>query len=80
MIGLLEVVWNFDGLKGVSFEIFVGICICGVMLDEICKGDWILCLVYKNGCVIIEVILLVESEIGRDVWDVDIVVKLNVSM
>lgn len=78
MIGLFEVVKNFDGSKGVSFEMFVGICICGVMLDEICKGDWIFCLVYKNGWVIFDVIFQVECEIGWDVWDVDIVVKFNV--
>lgn len=80
MIGLLEVVKNFDGSKGVSFEIFVGICICGVMFDEIRKGDWMLCLVYKNGWVIFEVIVQVEREMGCDVWDVDIVEKFNVSL
>lgn len=50
MIGLFEVVQCYIFVKGVIFEIYVGICIWGVMVDEICKGDWVFCFVYCNVC------------------------------
>lgn len=75
MIGLFEVVKKYDVGKGVSFEIYVGICICGVMFDEVCKGDWVLCLVYCNMCMVIDVICMIEVRIGCDVKDYEVVVE-----
>ena len=80
MIGLLEASRNFDGSKGASFETFAGIRIRGSMLDEIRKGDWTPRSVHKNGRAITEAINQVERETGRDARDLDVAVKLQVSI
>lgn len=56
MIGLLEVVCNYVIDCLVSFEMYVGICICGVMFDEFWCIDWMLCLVYCKVCEVVEVV------------------------
>lgn len=78
MIGFIEVLKNFDVSKGVSFEIFVGIRICGVMFDEICWGDWVLCFVYWNVCLVVEIIVELESILNCEFKDIEVVEKFDI--
>lgn len=80
MIGLLEAANNFDNTKGASFETFAGIRIRGAMLDEIRRGDWTPRSVHKNSRMISEAIKTLEAELGRDVSDVEVAEKLEISL
>ena len=80
MIGLLEAANNFDNGKGASFETFAGIRIRGAMLDEIRKGDWTPRSVHKNSRMVSEAIKLLEAELGRDVTDIEVAEKLDISL
>ena len=80
MIGLLEAANNFDNTKGASFETFAGIRIRGAMLDEIRRGDWTPRSVHKNSRMISEAIKTLEGELGRDVSDVEVAEKLEISL
>jgi RNA polymerase sigma factor for flagellar operon FliA len=80
MIGLLEAANNFDNSKGASFETFAGIRIRGAMLDEIRRGDWVPRSVHKNSRTISEAIKNLEAEHGRDVTDIEVAEKLDISM
>lgn len=80
MIGLLEAASNFDAGKGASFETFAGIRIRGAMLDEIRRGDWTPRSVHKNSRMISEAIKSLEAEFGRDVTDVEVAEKLDISL
>jgi RNA polymerase sigma factor for flagellar operon FliA len=80
MIGLLEAANNFDGAKGASFETFAGIRIRGAMLDEIRKGDWTPRSVHRNSRMVSEAIKTLEAELGRDVSDVEVAEKLDISI
>lgn len=80
MIGLLEASNNFDHSKGASFETFAGIRIRGAMLDEIRKGDWTPRSVHKNSRMVADAIRALESELGRDVTDVEVAEKLEISL
>ena len=80
MIGLLEAANNFDNSKGASFETFAGIRIRGAMLDEIRRGDWVPRSVHKNSRMISEAIKSLEAAYGRDVTDVEVSEKLNISI
>ncbi|WP_440875790.1 RNA polymerase sigma factor FliA [Thalassotalea sp. PLHSN55] len=80
MIGLLEAANNFDATKGASFETFAGIRIRGAMLDEMRRGDWTPRSVHKNSRMISEAINLLESELGRDVTDIEVAEKLDLSL
>ena len=80
MIGLLEAANNFDSSKGASFETFAGIRIRGAMLDEIRRGDWTPRSVHKNSRMVTEAIKVLESELGRDVTDVEVAEKLDIPL
>ena len=80
MIGLLEAANNFDNTKGASFETFAGIRIRGAMLDEIRRGDWVPRSVHKNSRMISEAIKNLEAAYGRDVSDVEVAEKLDISI
>lgn len=80
MIGLLEASSNFDATKGASFETFAGIRIRGSMLDEIRRGDWTPRSVHKNSRMVSEAIKNLESELGRDVSDIEVAEKLDISL
>lgn len=80
MIGLLEAANNFDNTKGASFETFAGIRIRGAMLDEIRRGDWTPRSVHKNSRMVSEAIKTLEAELGRDVSDVEVAEKLDISL
>ncbi len=80
MIGLLEAANNFDNTKGASFETFAGIRIRGAMLDEIRRGDWVPRSVHKNSRMISEAIKNLEAAHGRDVSDVEVAEKLDISI
>ncbi len=80
MIGLFEAANNFDNSKGASFETFAGIRIRGAMLDEIRRGDWTPRSVHKNSRMISEAIKQLESELGRDVSDIEVAEKLDISL
>ena len=80
MIGLLEASGNFDHTKGASFETFAGIRIRGAMLDEIRRGDWTPRSVHKNSRMISEAIKILEADLGRDVTDIEVAEKLELSL
>jgi len=80
MIGLLEAANNFDASKGASFETFAGIRIRGAMLDEIRRGDWTPRSVHKNSRMVSEAIKTLEAELGRDVTDIEVAEKLDISL
>ena len=80
MIGLLEAANNFDSSKGASFETFAGIRIRGAMLDEIRRGDWTPRSVHKNSRMVSEAIKTLEAELGRDVTDIEVAEKLDISL
>ena len=80
MIGLIEAAKNFDATKGASFETFAGIRIRGSMLDEIRRGDWTPRSVHRNARLIAETIAELEAEFGRDVKDVEVAEKLDISL
>jgi RNA polymerase sigma factor FliA len=80
MIGLLEAANNFDSTKGASFETFAGIRIRGAMLDEIRRGDWTPRSVHKNSRMVSEAIKTLEAELGRDVTDIEVAEKLDISL
>ncbi len=80
MIGLFEAANNFDNSKGASFETFAGIRIRGAMLDEIRRGDWTPRSVHKNSRMISEAIKQLESQLGRDVSDIEVAEKLDISL
>ncbi|MCC5851271.1 MAG: RNA polymerase sigma factor FliA [Alkalimonas sp.] len=80
MIGLMEAAKNFDGSKGASFETFAGIRIRGAMLDEMRRGDWTPRSVHRNARLIAETIAELEAELGRDVKDVEVAEKLDISL
>lgn len=80
MIGLIEAAKNFDGSKGASFETFAGIRIRGSMLDEMRRGDWTPRSVHRNARLIAETIAELEAEFGRDVKDVEVAEKLDITL
>jgi RNA polymerase sigma factor for flagellar operon FliA len=80
MIGLLEASNNFDHSKGASFETFAGIRIRGAMLDEIRRGDWTPRSVHKNSRMVSEAIKTLEADLGRDVTDIEVAEKLDISL
>lgn len=80
MIGLFEAANNFDNSKGASFETFAGIRIRGAMLDEIRRGDWVPRSVHKNSRMISEAIKSLEAQYGRDVTDIEVAEKLDISI
>ncbi|MEE2025084.1 MULTISPECIES: RNA polymerase sigma factor FliA [Alkalimonas] len=80
MIGLMEAAKNFDGSKGASFETFAGIRIRGSMLDEIRRGDWTPRSVHRNARLIADTIAELEAELGRDVKDIEVAEKLDISL
>jgi len=80
MIGLIEAAKNFDGSKGASFETFAGIRIRGAMIDEIRRGDWTPRSVHRNARLIAETIAELEAELGRDVKDVEVAEKLDITL
>jgi len=80
MIGLFEAANNFDSSKGASFETFAGIRIRGAMLDEIRRGDWTPRSVHKNSRMISEAIKQLEAKLGRDVSDIEVAEKLDISL
>ncbi|MBL4911019.1 MAG: RNA polymerase sigma factor FliA [Alteromonadaceae bacterium] len=80
MIGLFEAANNFDHSKGASFETFAGIRIRGAMLDEIRRGDWTPRSVHKNSRMVSEAIKLLEAQFGRDVTDIEVAEKLDISL
>jgi RNA polymerase sigma factor for flagellar operon FliA len=80
MIGLFEAANNFDNSKGASFETFAGIRIRGAMLDEMRRGDWTPRSVHKNSRMISEAIKKLEAEFGRDVSDIEVAEKLDISL
>ncbi|MBA6264372.1 RNA polymerase sigma factor FliA [Colwellia sp. Bg11-12] len=80
MIGLLEASNNFDHSKGASFETFAGIRIRGAMLDEIRRGDWTPRSVHKNSRMVSEAIKKLEADLGRDVTDIEVAEKLDISL
>ena len=80
MIGLFEAANNFDSTKGASFETFAGIRIRGAMLDEIRRGDWTPRSVHKNSRMVSEAIKQLEGELGRDVTDIEVAEKLDISL
>ena len=80
MIGLFEAANNFDASKGASFETFAGIRIRGAMLDEIRRGDWTPRSVHKNSRMVSEAIKTLEAELGRDVTDIEVAEKLDISL
>ncbi|WP_448546832.1 RNA polymerase sigma factor FliA [Thalassotalea fusca] len=80
MVGLLEAANNFDHSKGASFETFAGIRIRGAMLDEMRRGDWTPRSVHRNSRMISDAIKTLEAELGRDVSDVEVAEKLDISL
>ena len=80
MIGLFEAANNFDNSKGASFETFAGIRIRGAMLDEIRRGDWTPRSVHKNSRMVSEAIKQLEAKLGRDVSDIEVAEKLDISL
>lgn len=80
MIGLFEAASNFDNSKGASFETFAGIRIRGAMLDEIRKGDWTPRSVHRNSRMVSDAIRNLEGELGRDVSDIEVAEKLDISL
>lgn len=80
MIGLFEAANNFDSSKGASFETFAGIRIRGAMLDEIRRGDWTPRSVHKNSRMVSEAIKQLEATLGRDVSDIEVAEKLDISL
>jgi RNA polymerase sigma factor for flagellar operon FliA len=80
MIGLFEAANNFDNSKGASFETFAGIRIRGAMLDEIRRGDWTPRSVHKNSRMVSEAIKQLEAKFGRDVSDIEVAEKLDISL
>ena len=80
MIGLMEAAKNFDGSKGASFETFAGIRIRGAMLDEMRRGDWTPRSVHRNARLIAETIAELEAGLGRDVKDIEVAEKLDISL
>jgi RNA polymerase sigma factor for flagellar operon FliA len=80
MIGLIEAAKNFDGTKGASFETFGGIRIRGAMLDEIRKGDWVPRSVHRNSRQVAQAISELESQLGREVKDIEVAEKLDITL
>lgn len=80
MIGLIEAAKNFDGSKGASFETFAGIRIRGSMLDEMRRGDWTPRSVHRNARLIADTIAELEAEFGRDIKDIEVAEKLDISL
>ncbi|NQY86567.1 MAG: RNA polymerase sigma factor FliA [Colwellia sp.] len=80
MIGLFEAANNFDNTKGASFETFAGIRIRGAMLDEMRRGDWTPRSVHKNSRMVSETIKQLEAKLGRDVIDIEVAEKLDISL
>ena len=80
MIGLFEAANNFDNSKGASFETFAGIRIRGAMLDEMRRGDWTPRSVHKNSRMVSQAIKELESSLGRDVTDIEVAEKLDISL
>ncbi|MDX1391501.1 MAG: RNA polymerase sigma factor FliA [Rheinheimera sp.] len=80
MIGLIEAAKNFDGSKGASFETFAGIRIRGAMLDEMRRGDWTPRSVHRNARLIAETIAELEALHARDIKDIEVAEKLDISL
>ena len=80
MIGLLEASNNFDSRKGASFETFAGIRIRGAMLDEMRRGDWTPRSVHRNSRMVSDAIKSLEAEFGRDVTDIEVAEKHDISL
>jgi RNA polymerase sigma factor for flagellar operon FliA len=80
MIGLMEAAKNFDGSKGASFETFAGIRIRGAMLDEMRRGDWTPRSVHRNARLIADTNAELEALLGRDVKDIEVAEKLDISI
>jgi len=80
MIGLFEAENNFDSNKGASFETFAGIRIRGAMLDEIRRGDWTPRSVHRNSRLVSEAIKSLEAQFGRDISDIEVAEKLDISL
>lgn len=76
-MGLIEVLCSYDVDQGVLFEIYVLICICGLMIDEICCGDWVLCLVYCCVCDVVVIICCLEQSSGCVVSVIEVVVVME---
>jgi RNA polymerase sigma factor FliA len=77
MLGLFEAAGKFDSTKGAKFETFAGIRIRGSMLDEVRKGDWVPRSVHRNNRMIMEAMVHLEQELGRDARDIEIAEKLE---
>lgn len=77
MIGLMDVVGCYKEDQGVQFEIYVMQCICGVMFDELCSNDWLLCSLCKMLCEVEYVVYQVEQYFGCLVSEIEIVQYLN---
>ncbi|PAJ74678.1 RNA polymerase sigma factor FliA [Pseudoalteromonas sp. NBT06-2] len=80
MIGLIEAAKNFDSTKGASFETYGGIRIRGAMLDEIRKGDWVPRSVHRNSRQVAQAISELESQLGREVKDIEVAEKLDITL
>lgn len=80
MIGLIEAGKKFEHGKGASFETYAGIRIRGAMLDEIRRGDWTPRSVHRNSRLVSNTIAELEAELGRDVKDIEVAEKLDISI
>jgi RNA polymerase sigma factor for flagellar operon FliA len=80
MIGLIEAGKKFEHGKGASFETYAGIRIRGAMLDEIRRGDWTPRSVHRNARLVANTIAELEAEFGRDVKDIEVAEKLDISL
>jgi RNA polymerase sigma factor (sigma-70 family) len=73
MLGLLEAAANYSEGRGASFETYAGIRIRGAMLDGLRKLDWAPRSVHRKARAVAKAIREIESEIGREARDVEVV-------
>jgi RNA polymerase sigma factor for flagellar operon FliA len=79
MIGLLEAAKKYNSNQGAKFETYAGIRIRGAMLDELRRNDWAPKSVHRKVRDITETIRKIESEVGRDARDEEVVQMLGIT-
>lgn len=80
MLGLIEAARRYDASQGASFATFAEQRIRGAMLDEIRRGDWTPRSVHRRSREVAAAIRAIETETGREAQDVDVALRLGLSL
>ncbi len=80
LIGLLDAGKHYDPSQGAQFDTYATIRVRGAMLDEVRRSDWIPKSVHKKARDVAAAIHEIESSTGRDARDVEVAMKLNLTL